>query len=480
MAEEVNFQRKFLPVPTFWNTVKAFAGAGTFSLPWAIMNAGLWIGSIGLVLISILSNYTMRVLLKCLINAIEEKESMGMPTAQPSYSDLGKKAYGRPGELFICFMNFIVTMSICIAFFILIAENFHGVVDQLSRETIIWIVLPFVLILSLLPDMKYLGYSSIFGAFALMLAMVTIVIYGIKDNSVHPVSDYKFEPENIPLWFGVAAFFFCNHIVVVPISHASGNVRKYPKVLDFAMLFITIINVAFGILCYLYFNFSENGPIPANIIDILPKDDTMAKIVRIGIVLELTCSYPIVVGAGLAVVESSIQFYQKHFTAYPPSPQSKIEYADDSESKASKSNPSEGNLGASPLPTLNKSASDIESADSGVSSVAESHSPLDDIPMPPPKKTFYSKNWKFYLLRLALNCVLAGIATTVKNFGSYMSLIGSLMLAVCGFIIPPLLYFKFFPKQSRTIKIFHSAIVVFGVATTVLGTYISIKTLITG
>ncbi|EGC34147.1 hypothetical protein DICPUDRAFT_153705 [Dictyostelium purpureum] len=401
-------EKKFLPIPSFWNTVKAFAGAGSFALPWAVMNAGLWIGSIGLVLIAILSNYTMNILLKCSIKMTDEK----IGPEKPSYADLASRAFGRWGELFVCFMNFSVTMSICISYLILIGQNLDEF-THIGYIPMIWIVLPLILLLTFLTDMKYLGFTSIFGALSLILAMVTIVTYGIRDNHVHPLKDYTFDFKNIPLWFGNAAFFFCNHIVVIPVSHASGDNKKYPKVLDFAMIFITIINTAFAVICYLYYNFT-NGGIPSAIIDVLPKTGVFASIVRACVILELTCSFPLIFAAGINVVDSTIKWFHKHFNAFP----------------------------------------ELEST---------SNAP------------FLSKNWKFYLIRIIFCSGLAGLASAITNFGNYTSLIGSLMLAIAGFVVPPLLSLKFFPEQNLAWKIFHIVVTIFGVVATVLGTYLSIK-----
>jgi len=409
--EDLPPQSKFVPIPSFWNTVKAFAGAGSFALPWAVMQAGIWIGVIGLVLIAILSNYTMNILLKC---SIKMKEDQVGPE-KPSYADIAHRAFGRVGELFVCFMNFSVTMSICISYLILIGVNF-GELIPLKPVIIIWIVLPVLVLLTCLTDMKYLGFTSIFGALSLILAMATVVAYGIRDNEIHPLDDYTFKFENIPLWFGNAAFFFCNHIVVIPISHASGDNKRYPKVLDIAMIFITTINCAFALICYLYYNFIPGG-VPANIVAALP-NGTFSNIVRLCVVFELACSFPLVFGAGLNVVDSSIKWFHDQFNAFP-------------------------------------------------------NQQLANIP-------FFSKNWKFYIVRLFICAALAAIASTIKNFGSYTSLIGSLMLAIAGFVVPPLLSLRFFPEQKIYWKVFHVIITAFGIGATVLGTYDSLKELIQG
>ncbi|EGG23253.1 hypothetical protein DFA_05385 [Cavenderia fasciculata] len=396
-------ERNFTPVQALGNTIKAFGGAGAFALPWAMSQAGIFIGSIGLVLIALLANYTMTILLK-------------------------------------------FTMSICIAYLILIGSNFEMLTSKaLSSSTCIWILFPIVLLLTFLTDMKYLGFTSIFGAGALILAMITVISYGIKDYSIEPLSEYKVDYANIPLWFGVAAFFFCNHIVVIPISHASGDCRRYPRVLDASMLFITIFNVLFAILGYLYFNFANiNGVVgvPANIVEALP-DGIFANIVRACVIAELVCSFPILAGAGLNVVESSSTFFHRHFSAFPENANN---------NKITETNSKETN----------------------------SKETFIAVGQPQSKTKFLSRNWKFYVIRVVIVGILAAIGTTIKTFGSYTSLIGSLMLAVAGFVVPPLLYIRFFPDQTKLSKIIHIAITVFGVAATILGTYQSIDALVKG
>ncbi|KAG2370695.1 hypothetical protein C9374_014306, partial [Naegleria lovaniensis] len=52
-------------VSAFLNITKTFAGAGSFALPWALKQSGLLAGVITLILLAILSNYTMKLLIRC-------------------------------------------------------------------------------------------------------------------------------------------------------------------------------------------------------------------------------------------------------------------------------------------------------------------------------------------------------------------------------------------------------------------------------
>ena len=50
---------------TLVNFAKSSIGAGSFALPWAMLQAGVVLGSVGLTLISWVSLYTMNVMLEC-------------------------------------------------------------------------------------------------------------------------------------------------------------------------------------------------------------------------------------------------------------------------------------------------------------------------------------------------------------------------------------------------------------------------------
>lgn len=56
----------------------------------------------GIVLIALLSNYTVRVLIKCGEKVMEMKERANpdsMPVSPPSYPEIGRTAYGEFGNL---------------------------------------------------------------------------------------------------------------------------------------------------------------------------------------------------------------------------------------------------------------------------------------------------------------------------------------------------------------------------------------------
>eukprot|EP01112_Ceratiomyxa_fruticulosa_P023956 TRINITY_DN942_c0_g2_i1.p1 TRINITY_DN942_c0_g2~~TRINITY_DN942_c0_g2_i1.p1 ORF type:complete len:438 (-),score=92.08 TRINITY_DN942_c0_g2_i1:85-1398(-) len=403
--------KPFSPFTAFWNVVKAFAGAGSFALPWAVMNAGLWTGSIGFVVIAVLSNYTMRILLKCNLKALEDNpEKFG--AKGPSYSDVCKLTLGRWGEVLSAVLMFIVTTSVCIAYLVLIGANMHELALSVRPEVFMWAVIPIVSLLTFLPDLKYLGFTSILGALSLILAMGTVIYYGFDNHLAQPLDTYPkiTKPSLLALWFGTAAFFFCDHIIVVPIANASGSLKRFPKVLDGAMVFVTIVNVIFASMAYVFFGSNTADNVIAN----LP-NGTFANIVRACICVELLFSFPLVSASGIQVLESSFRFFSNYFSAFPQR--------------------------------------------EGYAQITIENN-----------KKVLSRNPLFYVFRIAVNCLCALIASTVSEFGYFVSLVGALLLASSGFILPPLIYNIMFPKKNAQ-WVFHIVIFIFGVFATSLGTY---------
>ncbi len=62
----------------------------------------MWAGVIGIVLVALLSNHTVRTLLACSSRVISRREkeaiTTGQPTHFPTYPEIGREAYGRLGK----------------------------------------------------------------------------------------------------------------------------------------------------------------------------------------------------------------------------------------------------------------------------------------------------------------------------------------------------------------------------------------------
>jgi len=351
----------------------------------------------------------MRLLLGCGVDVAAAEP--GRYGKGPSYADIAKRALGRKGEILVCVLSVTVTMSVCVAYLILIGENMHALIPSIPPAGFMWICVPLASLLTFIPDLKFLGFTSILGALSLLLAMGTVIYYGFENHLQTPIDTYPgINWNTLPLWFGTAAFFFCNHIIVVPIANASGDTKRFPRVLDYSMLFITIANLLFAAMGYAFFHEKTESNIIAN----LPTG-IFIGIVRVCICVELLFSFPLVNASGLQNMESGFQFFRRHFSAFPWGQGERV----------------------------------------------------------------LSRNPWFYALRIVINSLLALIASTITFFGYFVSLVGALMLASAGFILPPIFYLRLTPVSKLNFSI-HIAIIVFGIFATSLGTYQAVEGIIDG
>jgi len=409
--------QKFNPFGLFWNIVKAFAGAGTFALPWAVMNAGLWGGVIGIILIAFLSNFTVRTLLKCSFKVMQNQSKQSISghfVAPPSYPDIGRAAFGTLGARAISTFSALMCFGVCVAYYTLIGGNIHELFAshmKVEPWEVIWVVFPITVFLSCLTDMSKLAYTSIAGSAALLVAMGSVVIWGLEGHKIQRHYSY-FEWETLPLFLGGAAFLFLSHVILVPLANSCGNIKKFPRVLDASMVFVAVVNIAFAALCYLYFTGNTCGSVISN----LPQNSVVGDIVRIGISLEVMASFPLVAGSGFEAFETGFNLERIRAFPYLPAGQ----------------------------------------------------------PHP-----FFSRNIFYYLYRAGTIACFAILASAVKNFGILVSLIGSLTIAATGFVFPQAFYLKLYGHEvSKPDFVAQVLIICFGVGMTVLGTVQSIQGII--
>jgi len=205
--------------------------------------------------------------------------------------------------------------GVCLAYFILIAENIQALFPthyHTHPVEVIVVVLPITIFLSCLTDLTKLSYTSIAGSAALLVAMGSVIVFGLDKHLLVKVTEYPvFEWKTFPLFLGGAAFLFCDHVILVPLANSCGNYRRFPRILDFAMIFVTVVNLIFAGLSYGFWRSGTCGSVISN----LPANSIVGDIVRVGISAEVLASFPLVANAGFQALETG--FYLESVRAFP-------------------------------------------------------------------------------------------------------------------------------------------------------------------
>ena len=71
--------------------------------------------------------------------------------------------------------------------------------------------------------------------------------------------------ESYPLFFGNAAFLFCIHSVVIPIEQSMQNPSRFSLVANISVIFVTILNLFFAVICYMLLGYCTQGNVIVNL-----------------------------------------------------------------------------------------------------------------------------------------------------------------------------------------------------------------------
>jgi len=287
-------------VQTFFNISKAIVGAGSFALPWCFKNMGLWAASVTILLIAVLSIYTILVLIKCKRYVAQETLSRYL-----TYVDISRYAFGVAGAVIVYALMEVASLGVCSAYLVFISSTLKSILPHswaLTDTEIMLCILPPIILLTWLRSFKYLSFTSILGVLSLLAGLTATILYGFLYQHIEPLSDYEaFKWHTYPLSFGTVAFLFCVHFLVLPIEESMKEPQKWPLSLSASIAFVTVSNTAFGFLGYLFF-----GAATCSIVIINLGSNLWVTIVKACLCVDLLFTYAIVFAPGREVVEKSL------------------------------------------------------------------------------------------------------------------------------------------------------------------------------
>jgi vesicular inhibitory amino acid transporter len=182
------------------NTTNVLVGIGILGFPFAFKNAG-WVGGSVLLLMTILAtNYTSKLLGRCL--------GMYFPKLN-SFSDIGREAFGKKMEYFIGFIFFVELLLACSAYLIICGDNMEKLLPTYfgAKEWMLFTALV-VLPSTWLKNLTMLSYVSAFGLIASVFLLFTIIYSGFTTSEspgslLHPEKTILFDSNDFPVALGL-------------------------------------------------------------------------------------------------------------------------------------------------------------------------------------------------------------------------------------------------------------------------------------
>jgi proton-coupled amino acid transporter len=275
---------------TIVHLLKGNIGTGILAMPDAIKNSGLLVGNLGLVVISIMAVHCMHML----VRAAHRLKSIGrLPEGKDSlsYSDVMELTFKEAPwaaarkrsqlarlviNVFLCLTQF----GFCCVYFVFVSQNLKMVIDhhvgEYNYHVYMAIVLPFVMALCSIKDLKQLAPISVIANFIQILALGLTFFYLVQDLPRTSERKMVAEWSQLPLFFGTAIYAFEGIGVVLPVENQMAtpkDLRGWNGVLNTSMITVSCLYIAVAFFGYLKYGEDVLGSVTLN----LPVEEWLAQ-----------------------------------------------------------------------------------------------------------------------------------------------------------------------------------------------------------
>ena len=271
---------------------KAIMGAGSFALPWAFSKMGYVAGPIFMTLLMVLSVYSLQVLIQC-----------SRASQQTSYVEVARATFGKAGARLAYTASISASVGVCGSYLVFITTNLESLFpDVATQGSFLLLVLPIVVLLSSLRDMKHFAFASLLGDVSVVLGMVVVLVYGILYNRIERTSCVAVGSiETMPLAFGAIGYLFLVHFLVLPIETSMAQPERFPVTAKKTFSVCAVLSGSFGIMGYLLFGTDTQQIVLLNV-----QGSFFVSAVKILLCVDLLLTYPVVMRPSIVIVEQSV------------------------------------------------------------------------------------------------------------------------------------------------------------------------------
>ncbi|KAF4545233.1 Amino acid transporter [Lasiodiplodia theobromae] len=267
---------------TVFNSVNVLIGIGLLSLPLAMKYTGWVIGLTFFVFSAITTQYTAKLLAKCL----------DIDNSLITFADLAYVSFGHRARVLVSILFTLELLAACVALVVLFADSLAALAPVLSDLG--WkIACGIILVpLNFLP-LRFLSFTSVLGILC-CLGIVSIVFIdgAIKPHQPgslqEPATTYLF-PEHwatVPLGFGLLMSPWGGHSVFPNIYRDMRHPYKYRKGVKITYSFTFLLDLSMAVIGLLMFGDGVRDEITSNILltDGYPRTLSILIIVFIAII----------------------------------------------------------------------------------------------------------------------------------------------------------------------------------------------------
>ncbi|CAL4105734.1 unnamed protein product [Meganyctiphanes norvegica] len=299
-----NYPLATTDLETMIHLLKGNIGPGILALPQAFMNAGLWVGSAGILVLAGTCIMGKHMLLNSAHRLCGDND-----LATIAYEDAAELAFRRGPKIFHRFastIHFIIILFLglsqlgfCTVYFVFVPQNIRQAVECMTGGTGFSqfayqsaMLLP-VLLLCYIPHLKYLAPISMVASTLKTFGLVFTFWYLVKDlPQVHePVPGFA-GWSTMPLYFGSTIYAIGSIGLILPLENKMKTPRNYgglTGVMQTGVMIAVALYIAVGFYGYYQYGSTIQGSVTLN----LPSSELLAQITKIIIGLSVLLTYPV-------------------------------------------------------------------------------------------------------------------------------------------------------------------------------------------
>ncbi|KAI9319192.1 transmembrane amino acid transporter protein-domain-containing protein [Dichotomocladium elegans] len=234
---------------TVFNAMNVLIGVGILAFPLAFRYAGWLIGSLIFAFCAIGTNYTAKLLARCL-DAVH---------GASTYGDIGLGAFGERGKAFIGSVFYVELATMAVAMITLLGDGLQALYPNLdlvtSRILCFVLMTPFEFF-----PLRKLSVASLIGIISCMSLVIIVLVDGLskqeQPGSLWDPMATEWIPADlsrVPLSIGLMMAGFAGHAVFPAIYRDMENPKDYDKMVNITYFLTTLVYFVMAAAGYFMF-----------------------------------------------------------------------------------------------------------------------------------------------------------------------------------------------------------------------------------
>ena len=264
LDETMEKMKKISTMDTFWNACNSVQGLAILSMPLVTLFGGYWF-IFGITAIALLSNYTSKILIKCLY---QEFPGKGRTRVRNTYADIGDAFWPKYGRHMVDATKFFELIFVATVNPIACGEAIYYLLPFLPVGKQIWIL---IFGLAMIPNVflnsvKLLSKISMLTIFFALANFVIIVAYCLGQSPSWNAEDLLvFDPLRFPLALGVVLASYSSQIYLTVLEGNMRHPEKFNTVINWAYIAMTVLKIGVGTFGYLTFTDNVSDMVSNNL-----------------------------------------------------------------------------------------------------------------------------------------------------------------------------------------------------------------------